>query len=204
MSTKFVIASNNAHKIQEFKRILSKLNIDVISAKEAGIDFSGVEETGTTFMENSRIKALYAFERCGLPCVADDSGLCVDALDGRPGIYSARFGGENSTDNEKIDLLLSELDGKNKEERSAHFQCSICCVIDKNNIIEAEGRCEGYIGFEKKGENGFGYDPIFYLESGVAFAELTAEGKDKYSHRGKALRKFYSLLEERTEINAYQ
>ena len=200
MANKFVIASNNAHKIEEFKRILSTLDIEVISAKEVGLDFSNVEETGTTFAENSKIKALYAFENCGLPCISDDSGLCVDALNGRPGVYSARYGGENSTDNEKIDLLLSELDGKKSEERTAYFNCSICCVIDKDDIIEVEGKCEGYIGFEKKGTNGFGYDPVFYLHNGKAFAELTAEDKDSYSHRGNALRKFYTLLKERKDL----
>lgn len=200
MANKFVIASNNSHKIKEFKRILSTLYIEVISAKEAGLDFSDVEETGATFAENAKIKAMYAFENCGLPCIADDSGLCVDALDGRPGIYSARYGGENSTDNDKIDLLLSELKDVKKENRTAHFNCSICCVIDKNNIIAVEGKCEGFIGFEKKGSNGFGYDPVFYLENGKAFAELEASDKDSYSHRGNALRKFYTLLKERKDL----
>lgn len=200
MAKKFVIASNNAHKIDEFKRILSTLGIEVISAKEAGVDFSCVEETGATFAENSKIKAMYAFEKSGLPCIADDSGLCVDALNGRPGIYSARYGGENSTDDEKIELLLSELRDVEKKNRTAHFNCSICCVIDKEDIITAEGKCEGFIGFEKKGTNGFGYDPVFYLENGKAFAELTAEEKDSYSHRGNALRKFYILLKERKDL----
>lgn len=200
MAQKFVIASNNAHKIDEFKRILSTLDIEVISAKEAGVDFSDVEETGTTFAENSEIKAMYAFEKCGLPCIADDSGLCVDALDGRPGIYSARYGGENSTDDEKIALLLTELKDVKKKDRTAHFNCSICCVLSKEDIITAEGKCEGFIGFEKKGENGFGYDPVFYLENGKTFAELTAEEKDSYSHRGNALRKFYTLLKERKDL----
>lgn len=200
MAEKFVIASNNAHKINEFKRILSSLDIEVLSAKEAGVDFSNVEETGVTFAENAKIKALYAFEKSGLPSIADDSGLCVDALDGRPGIYSARYGGENSTDDEKIDLLLSELKNIEKENRTAYFNCSICCVFANDDILELEGKCEGYIGFEKKGENGFGYDPIFFLENGKAFAELKAEEKDIYSHRGNALRKFYTLLKERKDL----
>lgn len=204
MADKFVIASNNSHKIEEFKRILSTLDIDVISAKEADIDFSDVEETGHTFAENSKIKAMYAYEKCGLPCIADDSGLCVDALNGRPGIYSARYGGENSTDAEKIDILLNELADVEKDHRTAHFNCSICCVISKDDVITVEGKCKGFIGFEKKGENGFGYDPIFYLDSGKAFAELSAEEKDMYSHRGNALRKFYSLLKERKDLNAYK
>lgn len=200
MARKFVIASNNAHKVSEFKRILADLDIEVISAKEAGLDFSDVEETGSTFAENSEIKAKYAFEKCGLTCIADDSGLCVDALDGRPGIYSARYSGENSTDDEKIELLLSELKDVERKDRTAHFNCSICCVIDKDTVITAEGKCEGFIGFEKKGENGFGYDPVFFLENGKAFAELTPEEKDSYSHRGNALKKFYTLLKERNDL----
>lgn len=198
MAKKFVIASNNAHKIGEFKRILANLDISVISAKEAGVDFSNVEETGETFLENSKIKALYAFKKCGLPCIADDSGLCVDALNGRPGIHSARYGGENSTDNEKIDLLLSEL--SEADDRTARFVCSICCVISESDIVTAEGKCEGYIGLEKKGTNGFGYDPIFFLESGKSFAELSGEEKDLYSHRGNALKEFYTLLKERNDL----
>ncbi len=204
MATKFVIASNNSHKIEEFKRIMSALDVEVVSAKDAGLDFSDVEETGLTFADNSLIKAMYAFEKSGLPSIADDSGLCVDALDGRPGIYSARYGGENSTDNEKIELLLSELKNVEKECRTAHFTCSICCVLSKDDVIAAEGKCEGYIGFERKGENGFGYDPIFFLDNGKAFAELSAEEKDVYSHRGNALRKFNSLLKERKDFNVNQ
>lgn len=199
MSEKFVIASNNAHKISEFRRILSTLDIEVVSASEAGIDFSGVEETGATFAENSFIKAQYAFDRCGLPCIADDSGLCVDALDGRPGIYSARYGGENSTDTEKINLLLSELEGVGETDRKARFICSICCVINSDDIINVQGTCEGYIGFEPKGDNGFGYDPVFYVEGGKSFAELNSSEKDASSHRGDALRKFYELLKDRQE-----
>ena len=199
MAVKFVVASNNAHKISEFRRILSTLDIEVISASEAGVDFSNVEETGETFSDNSLIKALYAFEKCGLPCVADDSGLCVDALGGRPGIYSARYGGENSTDTDKINLLLSEIEGVEEAERTARFVCSICCVRGKDDIINVEGTCEGYIGFEPKGDNGFGYDPVFYVEGGKSFAELSSSEKDERSHRGNALNKLYELLKERQE-----
>ncbi len=199
MSEKFLIASNNAHKISEFRRILSALDIEVVSASEACVDFSDVDETGETFAQNSLIKAQYAFENCGLPCIADDSGLCVDALDGRPGVYSARYGGENSTDTDKINLLLSELEGVEEPNRKSRFVCSICCYIDKDDIINVEGTCEGYIGFEPKGDNGFGYDPIFYVESGKSFAELTASEKDAISHRGEALRNLYKLLKDRQE-----
>lgn len=200
MARKFVIASNNAHKIQEFKRILLPLDIDVISASEAGVDFSDVEENGATFAENAKIKAMYAYKACGLPSVADDSGLCVDALDGGPGIYSARYGGENSTDDEKMDFLLSELEGVNEADRTAHFISSICCVITEDDVVTAEGRCNGFIGFEKKGDNGFGYDPVFYIDNDTTFAQLTAAEKDLHSHRGNALRMFYNLLKERKDI----
>ncbi|MBQ2687643.1 MAG: RdgB/HAM1 family non-canonical purine NTP pyrophosphatase [Clostridia bacterium] len=200
MADKFVIASNNAHKIHEFKRILSTLGVEVLSAKEAGVDFSNVEETGETFAENARIKALYAFKECGLPSIADDSGLCVDALNGRPGIYSARYGGENSTDDEKIKLLLSELSNVELKDRTAHFICSICCVISENDIVTVEGKCQGFIGNQKKGKNGFGYDPVFYLDNGKSFAELDSAEKDLFSHRGNALRNFYTLLKERKDL----
>lgn len=194
-----MIASNNAHKIDEFKRILSPLGINVISARDAGVDFSNVEESGLTFAENAQIKAMYAFEKCSLPCIADDSGLCVDALNGRPGIYSARYAGENSSDTDKINLLLSELKGVAELDRTAHFNCSICCVITADDIIAVEGRCNGYIGFETKGECGFGYDPIFYIPDGKAFAELSAKEKDAVSHRGNALKKLYGILNDRKD-----
>lgn len=199
MNKSFVIASNNAHKISEFKRILEPMGYDVKSAKEAGVDFSDVEENGNTFAENSEIKARYAYSVCKLPCIADDSGLCVNALDGRPGIYSARYAGENSTDDEKINLLLKELVESNNSDRSAYFVCGICCVFSESDVLRAEGKCEGEIGFEKKGENGFGYDPVFMIENGKSFAELSAEEKDRYSHRGNALRAFSSALSNRKE-----
>jgi len=201
MSEKYVVASNNANKINEFKRILSSLDIEVISAKEAGVDLSSVEETGRTFAENATIKALYTFDRCGLPCIADDSGLCVDALDGRPGIFSARYGGENSTDDDKIALLLAELSNVEEKDRTAYFTCSICCILGENDIIAVEGRCLGTIGHEKKGDNGFGYDPVFIVDNGKTFAELSDDEKDSYSHRGNALRKLHRVLEERKDFD---
>lgn len=201
MSEKFVVASNNAHKIDEFKRILSSLDIEVISAREAGVDLSSVEETGKSFAANAALKALYTFDRCGLPCIADDSGLCVDALNGRPGIYSARYGGENSTDDDKIALLLAELSKVDEKDRTAYFTCSICCILGENDVIAVEGRCSGSIGFEKIGENGFGYDPVFIVDNGKTFAELTDDEKDLYSHRGNALRKLHRVLEERKDFD---
>lgn len=197
MINKFVVATNNPHKVEEFKRIFNPLNIEIISASDAGVDFSSVEETGVTFAENAKLKAMYAFKCCGLSCIADDSGLCVEALNGRPGVFSARYAGENATDDDRINLLLSQLSGVDYPARKAFFCCSICCIFDENDIISVEGKCHGYIGFDKKGINGFGYDPIFYLPNGKSFASLTASQKDSCSHRGVALKKLYELLTER-------
>lgn len=200
MIKQFVLATNNSHKVLEFKRILSPLSIGIISAAEAGVDLSVVEETGSTFSENSAIKALYAFEKTGVPCIADDSGLCVDSLNGEPGIYSARYAGENATDDDRIRLLLSRLQGVDFIRRKAHFNCSISCVFATDDIVSVEGVCNGYIGFKKCGDNGFGYDPIFYLPNGRSFACIDSAEKDAVSHRGNALKKLYSVLQERIDL----
>ena len=194
---KFVVATNNAKKLVELNRILLPLGIDVITAKEAGIDLSDVEENGTTFKENAYIKAKAAFDMLnGEYCVvADDSGLCVDALDGRPGVFSARYGGEGATDSDKINKLLDELKDIPQNDRTAHFSCCICAVMKSGEVIYSDGECHGKIGFEPVGDGGFGYDPIFMV-SDKSFSQLTAEEKDKYSHRGNALRDFKNKLEE--------
>ncbi len=190
----FIVATGNRHKVEEMGRILSVPGVTVVSAAEKGIDLSNVVEDGDTFAANARIKARYAFELCRLPVIADDSGLCVDALGGRPGVYSARYGGENSSSAEKIALLLDELDGVREEDRGAHFTCAVCCILDENTMIEVEGRCEGKIAMEPFGEGGFGYDPVFTV-NGVSFASLSGEEKDRCSHRGDALRKLREALE---------
>lgn len=195
---KFIMATNNAHKVIELSRILLPLGIDVVSAKDAGITLDDVEETGTTFAENAFLKANAAFIKTGMPAVADDSGLCVDALDGRPGIYSARYGGEGASDSEKNAKLLDELSDVDAENRTAHFTSAICCILEDGTRIDVEGRCNGKIAFEPHGNGGFGYDPIFMCGS-RCYAELSAEEKDSVSHRGAALRRLKAELEKRLE-----
>ena len=191
----FIIATNNAHKVVEIERILSPLGITAVTAGERGLDLGSVVEDGDSFAANAYIKAKHAFDLCHTPVIADDSGLCVDALDGRPGIYSARYGGEDATYREKIALLLDELGDVPDEKRSAHFTCAVCCILDENTVIEVEGRCEGMIAHAPAGEGGFGYDPVFVVD-GKSFASLSGDEKDKYSHRGNALRSLRDALKE--------
>lgn len=192
---KFIMATNNAHKVIELSRILLPLGIEVVSAKDAGITLDDVEETGTTFAENAFLKANSAYKKTGMPVVADDSGLCVDALDGRPGVYSARYGGEGATDSEKNAKLLDELRNVDDENRTAHFTSAICCILDDGTRIDVEGICNGKIAFEPHGNGGFGYDPIFICGN-KCYAELSGEEKDAISHRGIALRKLKAELEK--------
>lgn len=192
----FIIATNNEKKLVELKRILDPFNINVITAKQANIDLSKVEETGKTFEENAKIKAISAMKLSGMPAIGDDSGLMVDALNGEPGIYSARYAGEGATDDQKISKLLSNMKDVKDDDRSAKFVCAICCVFPDGREITARGECFGKIGFEKHGENGFGYDPIFITQSGKTFAELNFKEKDEISHRGNALRRFEKELKE--------
>lgn len=191
---KFLIASKNKKKLNEMQRILSPLGIEVLSESDSGYTFPEVEENGTTFAENAKIKALSAMKTTGLPAVADDSGLCIDALNGAPGIYSARFSGDHNDDanNQKVfDLLKDTPDDK----RTARFVCSICCVFPNGDEIVANGVCEGKIGYTLIGENGFGYDPLFMVGD-KSFAQLSNEEKDKISHRGNAMREFTQKLKE--------
>ena len=187
---KFVIATHNKHKLQELQRILTPLGIEAVTA-----DLSEVEETGTTFAENACLKAKAACKATGLPAVAEDSGLEVDALDGRPGVYSARYAGEGATDAQRIEKLLGELSEVPAEKRGARFVSAICCVFPNGDILRAEGDCPGSIAFVPAGEDGFGYDPIF-LCGEKTFAQMTAAEKDAVSHRGKALEKFNLVLKE--------
>ncbi len=187
--TTFIIATNNKHKLLELKRILNPLGINAISAGEAGVSLDEVEETGTSFAENAYLKANAAFKLTGMPSIADDSGLSIDALNGAPGVFSARYAGDNATDIDRIDKVLSEMKDIKDEDRGAHFTSSICCILKNGKKITVEGYCNGKIGYEPSGENGFGYDPIFICENGKTFAQLTKEEKDEISHRGNALRK---------------
>ena len=194
----FIIATNNKKKLTEIKRILAPLGIVPVTAADKGIDLGDVEETGSTFAENAYIKAKAAFDICGLPVIADDSGLCVDALDGRPGIYSARYGGHDSPYSVKINMLLDEMKDVADNDRSAHFSCAVCCILRSGEVIAVEGRCNGKIAYEPAGDGGFGYDPIFTVD-GKSFASLSDEEKDRLSHRGNALRMLYNELRERKE-----
>lgn len=194
---KFLIASNNQHKVQELNRILNPLGINAMSPKEYGVDLGDVEETGVTFAENAEIKALSAYKKTGIPSVADDSGLVVDALDGRPGVYSARYAGENATDEDRYNKILEEMKNVPEEKRTARFVSSICCILEDGTKIKVEGTSEGKIAYEPCGKGGFGYDPIFLTDSGKSFAQLSPEEKDKVSHRGNALIK---LKDELTKV----
>ncbi len=195
---KFIIATNNPKKLIELERILSPLGINAVTAKQAGISLDDVEENGTTFKENSYIKASAACKKSGLPAIADDSGICVDFLNGEPGIYSARFGGEGASDTDKNSLVLEKLNGVT--ERGAHYTCSVTCVFPNGDIIQVEEYCYGEIALKPEGSGGFGYDPIFLFE-GKSFGNFTAEEKDKVSHRGKALRAFKNELKKYMEEN---
>jgi XTP/dITP diphosphohydrolase len=190
---KLVVATHNRNKVQEFQRILQPLSIEVITA-----DLPEVEENGTTFAENAYLKAISAFRATGKAAVADDSGLEVDALNGAPGIYSARYAGENATNEQRIAKLLDAMKEVPEEKRTARFVCAICCILPNGDIITARGECPGKIAFEVRGNGGFGYDPVF-LVGEKTFAELSAEEKDKISHRGKALRVFAEELRKYKE-----
>ena len=194
MNKKFVIATNNPHKVEEFKKILSPMGIDCYSLKELGI-VCDAEETGITFAENAYIKAKAVYDLCKLPTVADDSGICVDALDGAPGVFSARYGGDGYDDPGRMFLLLKNMEGQ--ENRAAHFTSSISCVLNDEVVLGAEGYIFGQLTREPRGTNGFGYDPIF-LPDGYSqtTAEMDGEAKNAISHRGNALREFVVKLKE--------
>ncbi|MGM9619665.1 MAG: XTP/dITP diphosphatase [Oscillospiraceae bacterium] len=191
---KFVLASQNRGKLAEMEEILSRLGVEVVLQSDLGLSVE-VEETGTTFMENARLKAVAVMQASGLPAIADDSGLCVDALGGGPGVYSARYGGGDLTDAEKVQLLLSNMRGAST--RAAHFASAIVCAFPDGNELTAEGRVDGSIAYAPVGEGGFGYDPVFfYPAAGKTFAQLSREEKAQVSHRGNALRAFAKKLED--------
>lgn len=191
----FILATNNMKKLAEMQRILSPLGINVVTAKMLGTEIPEVVEDGNTFEENARKKAVSACKAMNMPAIADDSGLCVDYLNGAPGIYSARFSGSHGDDEANNDLLLEKLNGVPTEKRTAYYVCAICCVFPDGKEITVRGECHGYIGFERDGSEGFGYDPLFII-NGKAFGRYTAEEKDKISHRGNALRKLTQELEK--------
>jgi len=191
---KLVLASQNPKKIREMNEILAQLGVEVMSQTEAGVHVD-VEETGTTFEENSLLKAKAVMEASGMPAIADDSGLCVDCLGGAPGVYSARYGGEGLDDAGRYKLLLENMRGQ--MPRTAKFVSVITCCFPNGDVITARGECPGTIAFAPMGEGGFGYDPVFFVpQLKKTFAQLTAEEKNAISHRGKALEVFKAKLED--------
>lgn len=192
---KIFIATKNQKKLKELERILIPMGFDVLSQKNYDTDFPEPIENGSTFEENAIIKAKDGLKNTGLISVADDSGLCVDYLDGAPGIYSARYSGEHGDDEENNQKLLRELEGVPMEKRTARYVAAIACVFPDGRCFTVRGECEGKIAFEPHGDNGFGYDPYFIGELGC-FAELTDEQKDSISHRGNALKLFKNELKK--------
>ena len=189
---KVVLASKNAHKLQELQDILSAQGVEVILESAAGVDVE-VKETGTTFEENSLLKARAVMEASGLPAIADDSGLMVDALNGAPGVYSARYGGPGRDDAGRYRLLLENMRGV--LDRKCRFVSAITLCMPSGDIVTARGECPGTLAYAPQGENGFGYDPIFFVpEKKKTFAQLTAEEKNAICHRGRALQLFQEKL----------
>lgn len=194
---KLVLASNNAHKLDEMRAILAELGMDVVSQGEMGLHVDP-DENGVTFEENSYIKAKAVMDACGLPTIADDSGLMVDALNGEPGVYSARYGGErNRTDRDRLNYLLEKMEQVPEGQRGAKFVSVITMLTPEGKQIVARGECPGTILRAPAGENGFGYDPVFYVpEAGCTFAQLSAEDKNHISHRARALAAFAAKVRE--------
>ena len=194
---KVVLASKNKHKLEEISRITERFGFELILQSELGVDID-VEENGTTFEENSLIKAEAVMKATGLPALADDSGICVDALNGEPGIYSARYGFDESlNDWGRLQLLLKNTEHVPDGQRQAKFVCVITMIIPEGKVIQARGEIHGELLRQPRGENGFGYDPIFYYPPfGVTTAEMSAEQKNQVSHRANALYIFNEKLKE--------
>lgn len=193
---KIVLATQNLGKVKELQELLQGEEIEVISLRD--IDhWEEVEETGETFAENATLKAKVAAERTGLVSLADDSGLEVDALNGEPGVYSARYAGEPKDDERNNDKLLSELEGVPEEERSGRFKCALAIAIPSGEVYLTEGTVEGRILTQRRGKEGFGYDPLFYMpDFGRTMAELNVSQKNKLSHRAQAFQKAIPILKE--------
>ena len=189
----FIAATNNPGKMAEMRRILERMGHTVRSQREAGVTLEP-EENGTTFAENARIKARAICEAAGTATIADDSGLCVDALNGAPGVYSARYGGPGLDDAGRYQLLLENMRGQ--LDRRCKFVSAICCCFPNGDRVEARGECAGTLAYAPKGADGFGYDPIFFVPGlKKTFAELSPEEKNAISHRGNALKAFREKLE---------
>lgn len=189
-----IAATHNKNKLREFREILEPLGFEIVTQSQAGVDIEP-EETGTTFAENAMIKAKAIHEATGKAAIADDSGLCVDALNGEPGIYSARYGDEGLDDRGRLNLVLKKMENVPEEKRGARFMCSIAFIDADGREITATGSVEGTITTMAHGENGFGYDPIFFVkELNKTFAQSSAEEKNAVSHRGRALRAFENKI----------
>ncbi len=192
---KLILASNNKDKLREFKEILEPLGYEIRSQREEGINIEA-EETGETFFENSAIKAKAVYDIAHLPVISDDSGLEVDYLGGEPGVYSARYGGEEVDDIGRCYLVLDKLQGVPDEKRTARFVAVISYIDENGKLSQFRGTIEGRIGYERRGEHGFGYDPIFMVGD-KSTAEISPEEKNKISHRGKALMMLKEFLEKK-------
>lgn len=200
----FLLATSNKDKMIEFARILEPLDIEVKIPSELGLSLPDVEETGTTFIENALLKAESGAEFSGYPTLADDSGICVDALDGAPGIYSARYSGDEAgarLDKNKANNLkmLRELDGVPEQQRTAHYTCAVACVMPDGRKFTTEGYCFGKIASSENGSNGFGYDPLFIPDEepgDLTFGQLSSEIKDRLSHRSRAIHKMCDVLKK--------
>ena len=191
---KLILASNNAHKIREFRELVEGMDVELLSQREAGLELD-VEETGTTFEANAYIKAKAVTDALGCAAVSDDSGLEVDCLDKRPGVYSARYGGGHDvSDEDKNAFLLNEMG--DTQNRTARYVCAICCTLPDGHVIQCRGECEGEMLYAPRGNGGFGYDPIFKPEGhDRAMAELTPDEKNAISHRGRAVQKLVEFLQ---------
>ena len=193
---KLIFATGNQGKLKEIREIMADLDVEVLSMKEAGVQ-TEIEENGTTFEEKAVIKARAVGKLTGELTLADDSGLEIDYLNKEPGVYSARYMGEDTSYHVKNASLIKRLEGVPMEQRTARFVCVIAAVFPDGKVETARGTIEGVIGYEERGENGFGYDPIFYVpELNCSTAELTPGQKNEISHRGKALRKMKEILKE--------
>ena len=190
----FAVATNNQKKLKEIQRILDSFGITAKTLKELGIAVE-IEENGTTFEENAVIKAKTIAQLANLPTISDDSGLEVDALSGAPGVYTARFAGENATDDENIDKLLCEMKNVEKDDRTARFVSAVCLYMPDGRHTVCRGTCEGWIGYERIGDGGFGYDPVFMVGE-ISYSKMSPEAKDAISHRGSALRQLKEKIEQ--------
>ena len=191
---KYVLATANPGKIREMQEILSGIGIEAVSREELGIDIE-IEETGTTFYENALLKARAICEESGLPAIADDSGIAVDALGGAPGVYSSSYGGDDLDNDGRCEFLLKSIE--KMEQRGAKFVCTIVCAYPDGKVISAQGECSGKLALSPRGSNGFGYDPIFIADGkDKTMAELPPDEKNAISHRGKAIRALCTLIND--------